>query len=45
MIYGDDKTGGATGIVGPPPFMNYTDYKGFAIGQAGFSKTFAVPTW
>ena len=32
MIYGDEKTGGATGIAGPPPLMKYTDYKGFARG-------------
>ena len=45
MIYGDEKTGGATGVPGPPPFMKYSDYKGFAMGQANFAKTFALPAW
>ena len=44
-IYGDEKMGGANGVASPLPFLQYVNYKGFAQGQAGFAKTFVLPTW
>ena len=47
---GQMEKGGSGGsnnraVVAPPEYLNYKSYKGFAMGQAGFAKTFVLPTW
>ena len=41
----NDSHNNSRAIAAPAAFLNYTSYKGFAMGQAGFAKTFVLPTW
>ena len=40
-----DENSGPYGVTRPLPFLEYKNWKGYCMGQVGFTKTFVVPLW